>query len=199
MYIAPVFTGLEYASFRTFGVGLWQARLVSEVMGSLAVLLLGLGVARIGGRTAGLIAAGLLATNFVSVMYDRAAIMEATMVSFVVASWYRLRQARRSRRAGASSAGVAAMLAYFTKASAVFFLAALGARCGDCRRACREAGIGREGRAAPTDGAAPAWYTLGGLVVGGRAQPRASSSCRTGRSTGSTTGRCRSRASRPTR
>src|SRR5215216_1061666 len=31
MYIAPVFTALEYVSFRAFGVGLWQARLVSEV------------------------------------------------------------------------------------------------------------------------------------------------------------------------
>ena len=33
MYIAPVFTGLEYVSFATFGVGVWQARLVSEVTG----------------------------------------------------------------------------------------------------------------------------------------------------------------------
>jgi 4-amino-4-deoxy-L-arabinose transferase-like glycosyltransferase len=87
MFITPVFTGLEYLSFRSFGVGLWQARLVSEVLGVIAVLLLGLGVARIGGRRAGLVAAGLLAVNFVSVMYDRAAIMEATMVSLMVASW----------------------------------------------------------------------------------------------------------------
>src|SRR6185295_7024280 len=33
MYIAPVFTGLEYVSFAVFGVGVWQARLVSEVTG----------------------------------------------------------------------------------------------------------------------------------------------------------------------
>src|SRR5688500_11804288 len=31
MYIAPVFTALEYLSFAAFGVGVWQARLVSEV------------------------------------------------------------------------------------------------------------------------------------------------------------------------
>ena len=29
MFIAPVFTGLEYVSFSLFGVGVWQARLVS--------------------------------------------------------------------------------------------------------------------------------------------------------------------------
>ncbi len=28
MFVAPVFTGLEYAAFATFGVGTWQARLV---------------------------------------------------------------------------------------------------------------------------------------------------------------------------
>jgi 4-amino-4-deoxy-L-arabinose transferase-like glycosyltransferase len=75
MFIAPVLTGLEFLSFSAFGVGLWQARLVSEAMGLLAVLLLGLGVARIGGRGAGLAAAALLATNFVAVMYDRAALL----------------------------------------------------------------------------------------------------------------------------
>ena len=65
LYIAPVFTALEYASFATFGVGTWQARLVSEAAGCAAVLLLGLGVARIGGAAAGVMAALLLATNYV--------------------------------------------------------------------------------------------------------------------------------------
>ncbi len=164
MYITPVLTGLEYASFRTFGVGLWQARLVSEIMGSLAVLLLGLGVARIGGRTAGLVAAGLLATNFVSVMYDRAAIMEATMVSFLVASWFAYGKASESPRWGIV-AGVAAMLAYFTKASAVFFLAALGLDAAIA--VVRSRGwIGT--RSGPREGGeAPAWYTLGGLLAAG--------------------------------
>ncbi len=49
MYIAPVFTGLEYLSFKTFGVGVRQARLVPEVLGVLSVLLLALGVRRIAG------------------------------------------------------------------------------------------------------------------------------------------------------
>ena len=93
-------------------------------MGTLAVLLLGLGVARVGGRRAGLAAAALLATNFVSVMYDRAALMEATMVSLVVTAWYCYARADESPRWGLA-AGAAAIAAYFTKASAVFFLPAL--------------------------------------------------------------------------
>ena len=37
MFIAPVFTGLEYVSFALFGVGVWQARLVSELTGLASV------------------------------------------------------------------------------------------------------------------------------------------------------------------
>ena len=45
MYIAPVFTGLEYAAFSAAGVGVRQARLVSELTGSASVLLLAFGAA----------------------------------------------------------------------------------------------------------------------------------------------------------
>ena len=40
MYIAPVFTALEYGAFRVMGVGVRQARLVPEVCGLLSVWLL---------------------------------------------------------------------------------------------------------------------------------------------------------------
>src|SRR5687767_15335185 len=59
MFIAPVFTGLEYLSFSAFGVGVRQARLVSELAGVASVILLALGVRRLGGNLAGLIAGGL--------------------------------------------------------------------------------------------------------------------------------------------
>ena len=88
MYIAPVFTGLEYLSFAIFGVGLWQARLLSELAGAASVVLLAYGVRRIAGREAGVIAAALVATNYVYVMWNRAALMEASMVAFMVAAWY---------------------------------------------------------------------------------------------------------------
>ena len=124
MYIAPVFTGLEYASFKAFGVGVRQARLVSEVCGLASVWLLALGVARVGGRRAGLIAGGLLATNYVYVMWNRAALMEGPMVAFMVASWYCYVRAQAQPLWGAGAAA-AALLAFFTKASAAFFVAAL--------------------------------------------------------------------------
>jgi hypothetical protein len=128
IFLAPVFTGLEYASFATFGVGTWQARLVSETAGTLAVLLLALGVTSIGGKRAGLIAAALLGTNYVYVMYDRAAIMESSMAAFVVFAWYGFVRAQRQPAWGIFAA-FAALLAYFTKAAAAFSLAALAITC----------------------------------------------------------------------
>ncbi|HMC77856.1 MAG TPA: glycosyltransferase family 39 protein [Vicinamibacterales bacterium] len=124
VYIAPVFTALEYVAFRAFGVGVRQARLVSEIAGFLSVILLALGVRRIAGDRAGLIAGALLATNYVYVMYNRAAIMEALMAAFIVASWYCSTRAEREPRWGAA-AGVMAALAFFTKAAAAFYVGAL--------------------------------------------------------------------------
>ncbi len=125
MYIAPVFTGLEYLSFASFGVGVWQARLVSAVTGLASVLLLVFGVRRIAGRDAGLIAGLLLATDYVYVMWNRAALMEASMVAFMVAAWYCYVRAQSQPWWG-TLAGACALLAYFSKAAAVFFVVALG-------------------------------------------------------------------------
>ncbi len=124
VYIAPVFTALEYGSFRLFGVGVRQARLVSEVCGLASVWLLALGVARVGGRRAGLIAGSLLATHYVYVMWNRAALMEGPMVALMVAAWYCYARAWTAPRWGAGAA-LFAVLAFFTKASAAFFVGIL--------------------------------------------------------------------------
>jgi 4-amino-4-deoxy-L-arabinose transferase-like glycosyltransferase len=125
MYVAPVFTGLEYAAFATLGVGTWQARLVPMALGVVAVIALGCGVARVGGRRAGIAAALLLATNFVAIMYDRAAIMEGPMAAAIVIGWWAFARAQTQPAWGAA-AGAAAIAAYFVKAAAVFFVGALG-------------------------------------------------------------------------
>src|SRR6188472_1263598 len=50
MFIAPVFTALEYGSFRAFGVGLWQARMVPLASGLVAVAALMWGLSAFAGR-----------------------------------------------------------------------------------------------------------------------------------------------------
>jgi 4-amino-4-deoxy-L-arabinose transferase-like glycosyltransferase len=156
MYIAPVFTGLEYLSFAAFGVGVRQARLVSELSGIVSVLLLALGVRRLGGNAAGLMAGGLLATNYVYVMYNRAAIMEGLMVAFIVASWYCSVRAQERAWWG-TLAGVMAVLAFFTKAAAAFYIGALGL-------SALIQLIPPEGRS-HEKGRAGALYTLAGLAL----------------------------------
>ncbi len=160
LYIAPVFTALEYTSFATFGVGLWQARLVSIVAGCAAVLLLGLGVARMAGAAAGIMAALLLATNYVGLMYDRAAIMESLMAAFIVAGWWAFTRAQTAPAWGAA-AGTFAVLAFFTKAAAIFFVAAL------VLTAVASLADAWRDRATDRTSARAAAWTLVGLVLAG--------------------------------
>jgi 4-amino-4-deoxy-L-arabinose transferase-like glycosyltransferase len=127
MFLAPVFTALEYASFRLFGVGLWQARIVSALLGTVSVFCLAGAVRQTSNRRAGLVAGMLLATNYVWVMWNRAALLETTMVSFMVLSAAAYVRAHRGQAwPWGLAAGAFAVLAFFTKAAAAFFLVALG-------------------------------------------------------------------------
>src|SRR5690606_28286256 len=114
MFVAPVFTALEYAAFSVFGVGTWQARTVPAISGLAAVLLLAAGLAAVAGRRTALIGALLLSTNYVFVMWNRAALMESTMTAFIVAGWACYALALR-RPAVGLAAGASAVLAFFTK------------------------------------------------------------------------------------
>lgn len=125
MYIAPVFTAIEYGAFAAFGVGLRQARVMPMVLGLLSVLVMALGVARVGGRRAGLVVAALLATNYVYVMWNRTAMMEGPMTAVMCVAWYGAVRAEASVR-WVWLAAAGAVLAFFTKAAAAFFVAAVG-------------------------------------------------------------------------
>jgi 4-amino-4-deoxy-L-arabinose transferase-like glycosyltransferase len=160
MYIAPVFTGLEFVSFKMFGVGVRQARLMPEVLGWLSVWLLALGIARVAGRRAGLIAAALLATDYVYVIWNRTALMEGPMVAFIVAAWYCYARMDEDPRWGAA-ASACAWLAFFTKAAAAFFVAAIAL---DASLVVIAAGAqGLASRSAAMRGAR---WTIAGLLLG---------------------------------
>ncbi|MDO8834503.1 MAG: glycosyltransferase family 39 protein [Vicinamibacterales bacterium] len=165
MFLTPVFTGLEYTSFRLFGVGLWQARLVSEVLGVLSVLWLAGALRHTAGRTAGLAGAALLATHYTWVMWSRAALLEPTMVAFMVAALYAYARAHGRRVwIWGLTAGACAIVSFFAKAAAAFFLAALAAEASwSAWLAWREArAAGRRWR---PGGAGTA--TLAGLALAG--------------------------------
>ena len=164
MFIAPVFTALEAGAFGLFGVGTWQARTVPAVSGLAAIALLAAGLATLGGRRAAVIGAVLLATNYVFVMWNRAALMESTMTSLIVASWAAYAVAARRPLAGLA-AGSAAVLAVFTKASAVFFVGAIGLDAaftiGSSRVLQTRSRLDTGSPAVPR----AAWWTLAGVVL----------------------------------
>jgi hypothetical protein len=125
VFIAPVFTLLEYAAFRELGVGTWQARTVPLVSGLFAIIALAAGLAAIGGTRAAVIGATFLATNYVFVMWNRAALMESTMTAFMAAAWGAYALAHARHPAWGFVSGMLAVLAWFSKAAAAFFIAAI--------------------------------------------------------------------------
>ena len=166
VFIAPVFTALEFAAFSAFGVGTWQARTVPVLSGLAAIILLGAGLTAVAGRRAGIIGAVLLATNYVFVMWNRAALMESTMTSLIVASWAAYALAAR-RPATGLLAGSAVVLALFTKASAVFFVAAIGIDAAFTIVSAAWSSLrNRLGLPAPAaETVRAAWWTLAGVGI----------------------------------
>ena len=167
VFVTPVFTGLEYAAFRAFGVGTWQARVVPAASGLVAIAALGLGIAAVCGRGAGLAAAALLATNFFFVMWNRAALMESTMTAAMVAAWAAYAGAHAGRRTWGLAAGTAAIAAFFTKAAAAFFVAALVLDATTILALAAAPGLRRRLRMPAPDGQAraAARWTLAGVAA----------------------------------
>ena len=124
VFVTPVFTALEFGAFELFGVGTWQARTVPVLSGLVAVVGVMLGMSVIAGRRAALAGGALMAANYVLVMWNRAALIESTMVAFMVVGWAAYTAAER-RPAWGLVAGIAASLAWFTKAAAACFVAAI--------------------------------------------------------------------------
>jgi hypothetical protein len=116
-------------------------------------------------------AGALLATHYVYVMWNRAALMEGPMVAFIVGGWYCYVRAQSEPRWGAGAA-LCALLAFFTKASAAFFVAALalealltlwlGRASGPERARAQTTGWGL----LPVQSRRAAWLTLAALATG---------------------------------
>jgi hypothetical protein len=177
VYVAPVFTALEYGAFATLGVGTWQARVVPVASGMLALGALMVGLYALwrptgvgAGQRVALVGGVLLAANFTWVMWNRAALMESTMTAFIVAAWAAYAMGER-RPVWGFVAGIATVLAWFTKASAAFFAAAIVADALWILSTDRFAGVrslAGVDRPSPED-RWTAWLTLAGLTVAGLA------------------------------
>lgn len=76
---APIFSIFSYLSFAIFGVGFWQARLVSALAGLVTVVVTYKIAKSFGNKTA-LVALGLLGTNILLLLHNRLAVPESLAI-----------------------------------------------------------------------------------------------------------------------
>lgn len=84
---APLFSLATYVSFLTFGVGFWQARVVSAIAGTITLLLTFLIAKQINERVA-LLATFLVAINTMLIMHSRLAVGESFSITFATIGIY---------------------------------------------------------------------------------------------------------------
>lgn len=112
------FNAMAFVSFKLFGVGIIQARLVSVVATIAAAAILGIAVGRRYGTAAGVLAAVALGTAPLVLFYGRLALLEPTVMAGLVAAFAMLVAGGRRAWWPGALAGAAMAVALGTKPSA---------------------------------------------------------------------------------
>ncbi|NLG52141.1 MAG: phospholipid carrier-dependent glycosyltransferase, partial [Chloroflexi bacterium] len=122
----PVWTILQAAMFRLFGVSLYTARLLTVAFFVALLVLFYEFAAHYVPRWAALVGCLLLATNYRLFAYSRLALLEVPMMAFLMASLLMAARARRGHwRLGVALSAGAFACAYLTKTTAVIGLPAV--------------------------------------------------------------------------
>lgn len=111
---APIFSLAAYLSFAIFGVGFWQARLISALAGLATVVIASKIAKGLGNKTA-LVTLGLLGTNILLLLHNRLAVPESLSIlatTLAVFFWIREKPA---------TSGIATTSALFVKATTFLF------------------------------------------------------------------------------
>ena len=119
------YTAAHYLVFKTFGVGLVQVRLVPSVLGSLLPPLFFLLGRRLFGAVPAFLMGGLLATNFLLIMYQRTGMVDGWLVVWASLSflfWERALSSGKVREA--LLAGVLTGITLWSKVTALPLLVA---------------------------------------------------------------------------
>lgn len=122
MYISPVLNLLTYLSFRLFGVGHWQARLVSVIFSLATLVCLYVGLRRTERSGVVLLAVTLLGLDYFFLIYSRTALMDVPTMFWMTLSFCGWQYAITGRPVGAFVTGGAAAMAWIFKSLALPFL-----------------------------------------------------------------------------
>ncbi len=122
LFAAPLHTALVWICFMSAGVSLEATRVVSALSGLMTIALLGVLLARKMDRWSGLAGMGILALDYFTISYDRVGFVEPLPACLMTLAAC-LVMTSRHRTFALFCAGVASVLSFMAKASAVFFLA----------------------------------------------------------------------------
>ncbi|MGB2841672.1 MAG: glycosyltransferase family 39 protein [Halobacteriota archaeon] len=121
----PLFSVMVYTSFKLFGVGLFQARLVSAIAGWLTLVLLYFFIKYAWNKKAAVITVLILGFNNAFLMYNRLGLVESSMIFFLVATLYLWYKGNNNWNGFYALSGVTFALAILTKLTAFYFAPAM--------------------------------------------------------------------------
>lgn len=121
----PLFSVMAYTSFKLFGVGLFQARLVSAIAGWLTLVLLYFFIKDAWNKKAAVITVLILGFNNAFLMYNRLGLVESSMIFFLVATLYLWYKGNNNWNGFYVLSGVTFALAILTKLTAFYFVPAI--------------------------------------------------------------------------
>lgn len=121
-FLTRVLTGVMFG----LGTGLWQGRLLFAVIGSLSCVLLFLFLQRAAGTGPAFVAGSFLATNFITVEYNRLALEETWLVFFGLAALLVARPEAPGEARAIFSGALAAAGAILIKLHGLLFVLILG-------------------------------------------------------------------------
>jgi len=124
LHLHPIFTLIHYAVFAVFGIGYFQARVVTVGFGLGIVALLYFLMKRHYGQTSALLASVLCAFNYYFIMMSRTAVIEIPALFFILLAVY-LFDSGSQKVFTYFWAGLAVVIAVCTKLYAIFLLPVL--------------------------------------------------------------------------
>ncbi len=120
LYIAPLFSIIEYSVFKILGVSIFSARLAPAVAGSLSIIVFYLLLRRFWDKEKSALATLFLGFSAIHIHYSRMAFIETTLILFLLLSLYFWVKGNDHWIWGFFS-GICIGMALLTKLTAVFF------------------------------------------------------------------------------
>lgn len=121
LYLTPLFSIFEYFVFKILGVSLVSARLVSAITGLLTIIIFYLLLRRVWDKEKSALATLFFGFSNIHIMHSRVALVEATLVMFLILTIY-LWEKGNDNRVWSFFSGLFFGLTFLVKLTAIYFV-----------------------------------------------------------------------------